>query len=388
MNTQNTEVFKPEVFKPSPALDGIIKDKWAELHTDSGESDFSNPGDVMEVDGEPAETSKITNLPKGAGIVDYSAVTFKQGDLLEIESLRASGVNVLDLTIPTKVREAALDDLGRKKVSKAGKPLFKFLNLNYPAYLRLDKTAADWLMNNAASAVCELLLHTVYGHLSKQNVTPIPGMIWTPEMVSKHFGTEDLVTAIAHTVNPWKSTNLTIAQREDLLCLVNLDGVPTKLRLQSALNAYADAYKRVYKLKHNRQPTASVVNAETAPLVKLIAKYEAHDNKSAKCKAEGKPAPKWKLPLLTGVTPELCNNVVLQLNTLASEREKRVDAINMGAKPTNATPEQIAAYVAATPEAVKNLRGAACVLDAAAKKLEEKQAANKTEALDMSFDLF
>ena len=383
MNTQNTEVFKP-----SPALDELIKDKLAELHTDSGESDFSNPGDVMEVDGEPAETSKVTNLPKGAGIVDYSGVTFKQGDLLEIESLRASGVNVLDLTIPTKVREAALDDLGRKKVSKAGKPLFKFLNLNYPAYLRLDKTAADWLMNNAASAVCELLLHTVYGHLSKQNVTPIPGMIWTPEMVSKHFGTEDLVTAIAHTVNPWKSTNLTIAQREDLLCLVNLDGVPTKLRLQSALNAYADAYKRVYKLKHNRQPTASVVNAETAPLVKLIAKYEAHDNKSAKCKAEGKPAPKWKLPLLTGVTPELCNNVVLQLNTLASEREKRVDAINMGAKPTNATPEQIAAYVAATPEAVKNLRGAACVLDAAAKKLEEKQAANKTEALDMSFDLF
>ena len=383
MNTQNTEVFKP-----SPALDELIKDKLTELHTDSDESDFSNTGDVMEVDGEPAETSKITNLPKGAGIVDYSAVTFKQGDLLEIESLRASGVNVLDLTIPTKVREAALDDLGRKKVSKAGKPLFKFLNLNYPAYLRLDKTAADWLMNNAASAVCELLLHTVYGHLSKQNVTPIPGMIWTPEMVSKHFGTEDLVTAIAHTVNPWKSTNLTIAQREDLLCLVNLDGVPTKLRLQSALNAYADAYKRVYKLKHNRQPTASVVNAETAPLVKLIAKYEAHDNKSAKCKAEGKPAPKWKLPLLTGVTPELCNNVVLQLNTLASEREKRVDAINMGAKPTNATPEQIAAYVAATPEAVKNLRGAACVLDAAAKKLEEKQAANKTEALDMSFDLF
>ena len=383
MNTQNTEVFKP-----SPALDELIKDKLTELHTDSGESDFSNPGDVMEVDGEPAETSKITNLPKGAGIVDYSAVTFKQGDLLEIESLRASGVNVLDLTIPTKVREAALDDLGRKKVSKAGKPLFKFLNLNYPAYLRLDKTAADWLMNNAASAVCELLLHTVYGHLSKQNVTPIPGMIWTPEMVSKHFGTEDLVTAIAHTVNPWKSTNLTIAQREDLLCLVNLDGVPTKLRLQSALNAYADAYKRVYKLKHNRQPTASVVNAETAPLVKLIAKYEAHDNKSAKCKAEGKPAPKWKLPLLTGVTPELCNNVVLQLNTLASERERRVDAINMGAKPTNATPEQIAAYIAATPEAVKNLRGAACVLDAAAKKLEEKQAANKTEALDMSFDLF
>ena len=383
MNTQNTEVFKP-----SPALDELIKDKLTEMHTDSGESDFSNPGDVMEVDGEPAETSKVTNLPKGAGIVDYSEVTFKQGDLLEIESLRASGVNVLDLTIPTKVREAALDDLGRKKVSKAGKPLFKFLNLNYPAYLRLDKTAADWLMNNAASAVCELLLHTVYGHLSKQNVTPIPGMIWTPEMVSKHFGTEDLVTAIAHTVNPWKSTNLTIAQREDLLCLVNLDGVPTKLRLQSALNAYADAYKRVYKLKHNRQPTASVVNAETAPLVKLIAKYEAHDNKSAKCKAEGKPAPKWKLPLLTGVTPELCNNVVLQLNTLASEREKRVDAINMGAKPTNATPEQIAAYVAATPEAVKNLRGAACVLDAAAKKLEEKQAANKTEALDMSFDLF
>ena len=383
MNTQNTEVFKP-----SPALDGLIKDKLTEMHTDSDESDFSNTGDVMEVDGEPAETSKITNLPKGAGIVDYSGVTFKQGDLLEIESLRASGVNVLDLTIPTKVREAALDDLGRKKVSKAGKPLFKFLNLNYPAYLRLDKTAADWLMNNAASAVCELLLHTVYGHLSKQNVTPIPGMIWTPEMVSKHFGTEDLVTAIAHTVNPWKSTNLTIAQREDLLCLVNLDGVPTKLRLQSALNAYADAYKRVYKLKHNRQPTASVVNAETAPLVKLIAKYEAHDNKSAKCKAEGKPAPKWKLPLLTGVTPELCNNVVLQLNTLASEREKRVDAINMGAKPTNATPEQIAAYVAATPEAVKNLRGAACVLDAAAKKLEEKQAANKTEALDMSFDLF
>ena len=383
MNTQNTEVFKP-----SPALDGLIKDKLTEMHTDSDESDFNNADEAMEVDGEPAETSKVTNLPKGAGIVDYSGVTFKQGDLLEIESLRASGVNVLDLTIPTKVREAALDDLGRKKVSKAGKPLFKFLNLNYPAYLRLDKTAADWLMNNAASAVCELLLHTVYGHLSKQNVTPIPGMIWTPEMVSKHFGTEDLVTAIAHTVNPWKSTNLTIAQREDLLCLVNLDGVPTKLRLQSALNAYADAYKRVYKLKHNRQPTASVVNAETAPLVKLIAKYEAHDNKSAKCKAEGKPAPKWKLPLLTGVTPELCNNVVLQLNTLASEREKRVDAINMGAKPTNATPEQIAAYVAATPEAVKNLRGAACVLDAAAKKLEEKQAANKTEALDMSFDLF
>lgn len=207
-------------------------------------------------------------------------------------------------------------------------------------------------------------------------------------MLVKHFGTADLATAIMHIVNPWKSTTLTISQREDLLCLVNLDGVPTKLRLQSALNAYADAYKRVYKLKHNRQPTAAVVNAETAPLTKLIARYEAHDAKVAKCEADGKPSPKWKLPLLTGVTPELCNNVVLQLNTLASEREKRVDAINMGAKPANATPEQIAAYIAATPEAVKNLRGAACVLDAAAKKLEEKQAANKTESLDISFDLF
>ena len=384
MNTQNTEIFKP-----SADLNALLKEKLAEMTTED-EGDFQH-ADELEVDDsvdEPVEKSKVTNLPKGAGIVDYSGVVFKQGDLLEIESLRASGVNVLDLTIPTRVREASLDANGQQKVSKASKPVFKFLNLNYPAYLRLDKLAADWLMNSAASAICELLLHTVYENLSKQNVVPVPAMVWTPEMLSKHFGTEDLATALMHIVNPWKSTTLTIAQREDLLCLVNLDGVPTKLRLQSALNAYADAYKRVYKIKHNRQPTAAVVNAETAPLVKLIARYEAHDAKTAKCVAEGKPAPKWKLPLLTGVTPELCNNVVLQLNTLASEREKRVDAINMGAKPANATPEQIAAYVAATPEAVKNLRGAACVLDAAAKKLEEKQAANKTESLDMSFDLF
>lgn len=384
MNTQNTEIFKP-----SANLDTLLKEKLAEMTTED-EGDFRHAGE-LEVEGggdESVEKSKITNLPKGAGIVDYSGVVFKQGDLLEIESLRASGVNVLDLTIPTKVREASLDANGQQKVSKAGKPVFKFLNLNYPAYLRLDKLAADWLMNNAASAICELLLHTVYENLSKQNVVPVPAMVWTPEMLSKHFGTEDLATALMHIVNPWKSNTLTIAQREDLLCLVNLDGVPTKLRLQSALNAYADAYRRAYKIKHNRQPTASVINAETAPLTKLIAKYEAHDVKVSKCEAEGKPAPKWKLPLLTGVTPELCNNVVLQLNTLASEREKRVDAINMGAKPANATPEQIAAYVAATPEAVKNLRGAACVLDAAAKKLEEKQAANKTESLDMSFDLF
>lgn len=384
MNTQNTEIFKP-----SANLDTLLKEKLAEMTTED-EGDFRHAGE-LEVEGggdESVEKSKITNLPKGAGIVDYSGVVFKQGDLLEIESLRASGVNVLDLTIPTKVREASLDANGQQKVSKAGKPVFKFLNLNYPAYLRLDKLAADWLMNNAASAICELLLHTVYENLSKQNVVPVPAMVWTPEMLSKHFGTEDLATALMHIVNPWKSNTLTIAQREDLLCLVNLDGVPTKLRLQSALNAYTDAYRRAYKIKHNRQPTASVINAETAPLTKLIAKYEAHDVKVSKCEAEGKPAPKWKLPLLTGVTPELCNNVVLQLNTLASEREKRVDAINMGAKPANATPEQIAAYVAATPEAVKNLRGAACVLDAAAKKLEEKQAANKTESLDMSFDLF
>ena len=384
MSTPNTEIFKP-----SANLDTLLKEKLAEMTTED-EGDFQH-ADELEVDDsvdEPVEKSKVTNLPKGAGIVDYSETVFKQGDLLEIESLRASGVNVLDLTIPTRVREASLDANGQQKVSKAGKPVFKFLNLNYPAYLRLDKLAADWLMNNAASAICELLLHTVYENLSKQNVVPVPAMVWTPEMLVKHFGTEDLATSLMHIVNPWKSTTLTIAQREDLLCLVNLDGVPTKLRLQSALNAYADAYKRVYKLKHNRQPTAAVVNAETAPLTKLIAKYESHDAKVAKCEAEGKPAPKWKLPLLTGVTPELCNNVVLQLNTLASEREKRVDAINMGAKPANATPEQIAAYVAATPEAVKNLRGAACVLDAAAKKLEEKQAANKTESLDMSFDLF
>lgn len=384
MNTQNTEVFKP-----SANLDALLKEKLAEMTTED-EGDFQQ-ADELEVDDnvdESVEKSKVTNLPKGAGIVDYSGVVFKQGDLLEIESLRASGVNVLDLTIPTRVREASLDANGQQKVSKAGKPVFKFLNLNYPTYMRLDKAAADWLMNNAASAICELLLHTVYENLSKQNVVPVPAMVWTPEMLVKHFGTEDLATSLMHIVNPWKSTTLTIAQREDLLCLVNLDGVPTKLRLQSALNAYADAYKRVYKLKHNRQPTAAVVNAETAPLTKLIAKYESHDAKVAKCEAEGKPAPKWKLPLLTGVTPELCNNVVLQLNTLASEREKRVDAINMGAKPANATPEQVAAYVAATPEAVKNLRGAACVLDAAAKKLEEKQAANKTESLDMSFDLF
>ena len=384
MNTQNTEIFKP-----SANLDALLKEKLAEMTTED-EGDFQH-ADELEVDDsvdEPVEKSNVTDLPKGAGIVDYSSVTFKQGDMLEVESLRASGVNVLDLTIPTKIREASLDANGQQKLSKAGKPVFKFLNLNYPAYLRLDKLAADWLMNNAASAVCELLLHTVYGQLSKQQVAPIPGMMWTPEMLTKHFGTEDLATALMHIVNPWKSTTLTISQREDLLCLVNLDGVPTKLRLQSALNAYADAYKRVYKLKHNRQPTAAVVNAETAPLVKLIARYEAHDAKVSKCKAEGKPEPKWKLPLLTGVTPELCNNVVLQLNTLASEREKRVDAINMGAKPANATPEQIAAYIAATPEAVKNLRGAACVLDAAAKKLEEKQASNKTESLDMSFDLF
>ena len=385
MSTPNNEIFKP-----SEELGTLLKNKLSEMHTED-EGDFQQPDDALEVDAdsdESAEKSKVTNLPKGAGMVDYSGITFKQGDLLEVESLRASGVNVLDLTIPTKVREASLDANGKQKVSKNGKPLFKFLNLNYPAYLRLDKLAADWLMNNAASAVCELLLHTVYDHLSKQHVTPIPGMIWSPEMLVKHFGAEDLASALMHIVNPWKSTSLTIAQREDLLCSVNLDGVPTKLRLQSALNAYADAYKRVYKLKHNRQPTAAVVNAETAPLTKLIARYEAHDAKVAKAEAEGKPVPKWKLPLLTGVTPELCNNVVLQLNTLASEREKRVDAINMGAKPTNATPEQIAAYIAATPEAVKNLRGAACVLDAAAKKLEEKQAANKTESLDMSFDLF
>lgn len=386
MSTPNTEIFKP-----SENLGALLKGKLAEMHTEDGDDFQQTDDDALEVDGdgdESAEKSKVTNLPKGAGMVDYSGVTFKQGDMLEVESLRASGVNVLDLTIPTKIREASLDANGKQKVSKVGKPLFKFLNLNYPAYLRLDKLAADWLMNNAASAVCELLLHTVYEHLSKQNVAPVPGMIWTPEMLVKHFGTADLATAIMHIVNPWKSTTLTISQREDLLCLVNLDGVPTKLRLQSALNAYADAYKRVYKLKHNRQPTAAVVNAETAPLTKLIARYEAHDAKVAKCEADGKPSPKWKLPLLTGVTPELCNNVVLQLNTLASEREKRVDAINMGAKPANATPEQIAAYIAATPEAVKNLRGAACVLDAAAKKLEEKQAANKTESLDMSFDLF
>lgn len=129
MSTPNNEIFKP-----SEELGTLLTNKLSEMHTED-EGDFQQPDDELEVDAgsdASAEKSNVTNLPKGAGMVDYSGVTFKQGDLLEVESLRASGVNVLDLTIPTKVREASLDANGKQKMSKNGKPLFKFLNLNYP----------------------------------------------------------------------------------------------------------------------------------------------------------------------------------------------------------------------------------------------------------------
>ena len=343
---------------------------------------------VEVVDNLPNIEDNIIDLPKGAGIVDYSdsknelpAVSIEDFDELARETNGA----VVTVTVPVVVKEPSRASDGGIKLSKKGKQLFTSKNVPMSGSILYDYSSKEWLQDNAASIITQIMLNKVYGHLSKQHVVPVNNALYTPEWLSKHFGHESQLDALKAELTPWDTTEISLSHREDLLCST---GEGVIYQLQTALNILNESYRSNYRTVHNKIPSDALIKSFNEPLRKLIQKYEQHEAKLAKALSDGKAAPKWKLPVLAGLTSIFVKDFSKQIQIAIKNRKTKAERLKNGLKLANASQEAIDIYINNTPEIVKSLTSASCLMDACALLLDDKErkAQKKLSESEQAFD--
>ena len=343
---------------------------------------------VEVVDNLPNTDDNVVDLPKGAGIVDYSesknelpTVSIEDFDEL---SRKINGA-VVTVTVPVVVKEPSRASDGSIKLSKKGKQLFTSKNVPMSGSILYDYQTKEWLQDNAGLIITQMMLNKVYGHLSKQYIVPVNNALYTPEWLSKHFGHESQLDALKAELTPWDTTEISLSHREDLLCSTG-DGVI--YQLQTALNMLNESYRSNYKTVHNKIPSDALIKSFNEPLRKLIQKYEQHEAKLAKALSDGKAAPKWKLPVLSGLTAIFVKDFSKQIQIAIKNRKTKAERLKNGLKLANASQEAIDIYINNTPEIVKALTSASCLMDACALLLEDKErkAQKKLAGAEQAFD--
>lgn len=343
---------------------------------------------VEVVENLPDMDENVIDLPKGAGIIDYNdgKNELPKPSVEDFDEIarKTDGV-VVTVTLPVVVKEPSKTPNGDIKLSKKGKPLYTSKNVPLNGSVLYDYQSKEWLQDNAGNILTQMILNKVYGHLSKQYIVPVNNAMYEPEWLAKHFGQETLLDALKAELTPWDTSEISLSHREDLLCSTG-DGVI--YQLQTALNILNESYRSNYKAVHNKIPSDALIKSFNEPLRKLIQKYEQHEAKLAKALSDGKAPPKWKLPILTGLTAIFVKDFGKQIQVAIKNRKVKADRLKNGLKLANASQEAIDIYINNTPEIVKALTSASCLMDACALLLEDKErkAQKKLSESEQAFD--
>ena len=360
--------------------------------------------------------AKPANLPRGAGVVDYSsadmypATTLSVDELQAAEDAAASGSSVIDVAVPYASTEPALDKDGNIKLDKGGNQKFKKATKVAKMNLILDQDAADALTDNAAGVILNSIGHTVASQVAKQSIDlPSNGVVHTGWLL-RHFNVSTFGELLTSAFMPWTTATSTgktsVAVQNSLLCNAPVDGTSPISFIQTAIDHTTALFRTHTKNITGKDATATATKQAVAVLEQLASHYkrfdasmEAYeDNLLAIETAEAngtevpkaKRKPQWKLPALKSTLPAV-KEMIQTLESAAGKIRSNIAAMRGGAVPKGKTEEWVARYMEIMPPTVESLVYTSCILSATYDKMkaDAERRANKsgdTAASDVVVD--
>lgn len=360
--------------------------------------------------------AKPANLPRGAGVVDYSdaglmypATNQTTDELQASEDTAASGCSVIDITVPYASTEPALDKAGDPKLDKDGKPKLKKATKVAKMNLILDSDSAEALTDSAAGVILNSLCHTVASQISKQHVDlPQNGVVHTGWML-RHFNVTTFGELLTSVFMPWTTAATTgktsVAVQNALLCNAPVDGTPPLTFIQTAIEHTTALFRAHTQSITGKKATATATRQAVIVLEQLASHYKRFDASLEAyeenllaieaAEANGTEAPKakrkpqWKLPALKSTIPAV-KEMVQTLESATGKIRSNISAMRGGAIPKGKTAEWVARYLEIMPPTVDALVYTSCILSATYDKMkfDADRRANKVDdaTLDVTVD--
>ena len=349
--------------------------------------------------------AKPANLPRGAGVVDYSnaelmypATNQTTDELQAAEDTAASGCSVIDVAVPYASTEPALDKDGNQKRDKDGKPKLKKVTKVAKMNLILDQESSKALIDNAAGVILNSLGHTAASQVAKQNIDlPSNGIVHTGWML-RHFNVStfgELLTSVFMSWTTATSTGKTsVAVQNSLLCNAPVDGTSPVTFIHTAIEHTTALFRTHTKNITGKDASATAVKQAVAVLEQLASHYKRFDasmeayeenllaieaaeaNGTEMPKAKRKPV--WKLPALKSTLPAV-KEMIQTLESAAGKIRSNIAAMRGGAVPNGKTEEWVARYLEIMPPTVEALVYTSCILSATYDKMKSdaERRANK-----------
>ena len=349
--------------------------------------------------------AKPANLPRGAGVVDYSdaammypATTQTTDELQAAEDTAASGCSVVDVAVPYASTEPALDKDGQPKLDKDGQPKRKKVTKVAKMNLILDPDSAEALTDNAAGVILNSLGHTVASQIAKQSIElPSNGIIHTGWML-RHFNVATFGELLTSVFMPWTTAASTgktsVAVQNSLLCNAPVDGTSPVTFIQTAIEHTTALFRTHTKNITGKDASATAVKQAVAVLEQLASHYkrfdasmEAYEDNLLAIEAaeangtevpKSKRKPQWKLPALKSTLPAV-KEMIQTLESAAGKIRSNIAAMRGGAVPKGKTEEWVARYLEIMPPTVEALVYTSCILSATYDKMkaDAERRANK-----------
>ena len=349
--------------------------------------------------------AKPANLPRGAGVVDYSdaammypATTQTTDELQAAEDTAASGCSVVDVAVPYASTEPALDKDGNPKLDKDGNPKIKKATKVAKMNLILDPESAEALTDNAAGVILNSLGHTVASQVAKQNIElPSNGIVHTGWML-RHFNVATFGELLTSVFMPWTTAASTgktsVAVQNSLLCNAPVDGTSPASFINVAIEHTTALFRNHTKNITGKDATATAVKQAVAVLEQLASHYKRFDASLEAyeenllaieaAEANGTEAPKakrkpvWKLPALKSTLPAV-KEMIQTLESAAGKIRSNIAAMRGGEVPKGKTQEWVARYLEIMPPTVEALVYTSCILSATYDKMKSdaERRANK-----------
>ena len=349
--------------------------------------------------------AKPANLPRGAGVVDYSdaammypATTQTTDELQAAEDTAASGCSVIDVAVPYAATEPALDKDGQPKLDKDGQPKRKKVTKVAKMNLILDPDSAEALTDNAAGVILNSLGHTVASQIAKQSIElPSNGIVHTG-WVLRHFNVATFGELLTSVFMPWTTAASTgktsVAVQNSLLCNAPVDGTSPVTFIQTAIEHTTALFRTHTKNITGKDATATATKQAVAVLEQLASHYKRFDASLEAyeenllaieaAEANGTEAPKakrkpvWKLPALKSTLPAV-KEMIQTLESAAGKIRSNIAAMRGGAVPKGKTEEWVARYLEIMPPTVEALVYTSCILSATFDKMkaDAERRANK-----------
>lgn len=349
--------------------------------------------------------AKPANLPRGAGVVDYSnaelmypATTQTTDELQAAEDTAASGSSVIDVAVPYASTEPALDKDGNPKLDKDGNPKIKKATKVAKMNLILDPESAEALTDSAAGIILNSLGHTVASQVAKQNIDlPSNGIVHTGWML-RHFNVSTFGELLTSVFMPWTTATNTgktsVAVQNSLLCNAPVDGTSPATFIHTAIEHTTALFRTHTKSITGKDATATATKQAVAVLEQLASHYKRFDASLEAyeenllaieaAEANGTEAPKakrkpvWKLPAMKSTSPAV-KEMIQTLESAAGKIRSNIAAMRGGAVPKGKTEEWVARYLEIMPPTVEALVYTSCILSATYDKMkaDAERRANK-----------